>query len=296
MKIPESVTRAVAKQLLVARKHSPHILFGAGVAGVITSTVMACKATLKLSDKLDYFKGEIESCKSEYYNPTILSHKEYTQAQNRRDLAYIYARNLTEIVKLYGPAAIVGAASIAALTGSHVTMARRNAALAAAYTTLSEAVQAYRARVREEVGEQKELELYHNATLAVDKKTGEAVMRLTDPSKKLSPYSRWFESDNPNWYQTAEENRYFINMQQLFLNDTLMARGHVFLNEVYDALGLSHTQEGAIVGWMWPARKGCDGHIDCGIYASRQEWHVGNEYSILLDFNVDPGVIWNKIP
>src|SRR5688572_11499370 len=131
MKIPESVTRALSKQLLVARKHSPHILFGAGVVGCITSTVMACKATLKLGDKLDHFKGEIESCKSEYYNPQILSHREYTQTQNRRDLAYIYARNLGEIVKLYGPAVVVGAASIGCLTGSHVTLARRNAALAA---------------------------------------------------------------------------------------------------------------------------------------------------------------------
>jgi len=296
MKIPESVTRALSKQLLVARKHSPHILFGAGVVGCITSTVMACKATLKLGDKLDNFKGEIESCKSEYYNPQVLSHKEYTQTQNRRDLAYIYARNLGEIVKLYGPAVVVGAASIGCLTGSHVTLARRNAALAAAYTTLSEAVQAYRARVREEVGEDKERELYSGVQIITNKKTGEAVMKLTDPSAKLSPYSRWFTSDNPNWHQTAEENRYFIDLQQLFLNDRLKARGHVFLNEVYDELGLSHTKEGAVVGWMWPAREGCDGFIDCGIYASHQEFHIGNEYQILLDFNVDPGVIWDKIP
>lgn len=295
MKIPAVLTRAVGKQALTIQKHSPHILFGVGVVGVVTSAVLACRATLKLSDTLDEFKAEIDDCKKEYYNPQVLSHREYTLADNRKDLTYIYVRGTANIAKLYAPAVVVGTVSIAALTGSHVTLARRNAALAAAYTTLSETFRKYRDRVREEVGEDKERELYVGAPIELNKKTGESVVRLTDPAYKTSEYARWFDHTNPNWHQTAEYNREYIRLQLLHLNDTLKARGHVFLNEVYDELGLTHTPTGAVTGWMFPAREGCDGEIVCNIYATHQEFMFGNEYALLLDFNVDPGVIWNKL-
>lgn len=295
MKIPESVTRAIGRQLLVARQHSPHILFGAGVIGVVSSTVLACKATLKLGDKLDHFKHEIDSTKKEYYNPQVLSHREYTKTDNRKDLAYIYVKETAGIAKLYAPAVIVGAASIAALTGSHVTLARRNAALTAAYTSLFETFKSYRGRVREEVGEDKEREIYLGAPVQIDKKTGERIIKTTANGDNISQYARWFDSSNPNWQKTAEYNRAYIDLQMFQLNDRLKARGHVFLNEVYDELGLSHTSAGSLVGWTWPPREGCDGDIICDIMVSRHDFHIGNEYQILLDFNVD-GVIWDLLP
>lgn len=295
MKLPAVLTRAVSRQALTAQKYGPHILFGAGVAGVITAGVLACRATLKLSDTLDGFKAEIDDCKQEYYNPQVLSHREYTLTDNRKDLTFIYVKGTANIAKLYAPAVVVGAVSIAALTGSHVTLARRNAALAAAYTTLSEAFNKYRGRVREEYGEDKERELYHGAPIAIEKKTGEGVIKMTDPAYKTSPYSRWFDSSNPNWQQTGEYNREYIRLQLIQLNDRLHARGHVFLNEVYDELGLTHTPTGAVTGWMFPPREGCDGEIICNIYATQQEYMFGTEYALLLDFNVDPGVIWDKL-
>lgn len=295
MKIPDNLTRLVGRQLLVGRKHAPHIMFVGGVAGVITSGVLACKATLKLHEKLDDFKAEIEEVKSEYYNPTMLAHRQYTLAENRKDLAYVYAKNTAKVVKLYAPAVVVGTVSVGLLTGSHVTLARRNAALAAAYTGLAETMAAYRKRVKEEVGEDKEKDLYYGVPVETNKKTGDQVIKVTDPSKRISPYSRWWDQSNPNWQNSPETNRHYIGLQIMYLNDTLKARGHVFLNEVYDELGLTHTQTGAVTGWIWPPRPGCDGEIVCDIMASRQEFQVGDEYQLLLDFNVDPGTIWNLI-
>ena len=295
MRIPAVLTRAVSKQALTVQKHGPHILFGAGVVGVITAGVLACRATLKLGDTLDDFKAELDECKKEYYNPQVLSHREYTLTDNRKDLTFIYVKGTANIVKLYAPAVVVGTVSIAALTGSHVTLARRNAALAAAYTTLSEAFNKYRSRVRDEYGEDKERELYHDAPIAIEKKTGEAVIKMTDPAYKTSPYARWFDAGNPNWQKNAEYNREYIRLQLIQLNDRLHARGHVFLNEVYDELGLTHTPTGAVTGWMFPPRDGCDGEIIVNIYATQQEFMFGTEYALLLDFNVDPGVIWDKL-
>ena len=77
----------------------------------------------------------------------------------------------------------------------------------------------------------------------------------------------------------------------------LHARGHVFLNEVYDALGIPRSKEGSVVGWVLNGEG--DGYVDFGIFSdpdnqSLRDFVNGREGSILLDFNVD-GVIWDRI-
>lgn len=76
-------------------------------------------------------------------------------------------------------------------------------------------------------------------------------------------------------------------------NDRLHARGHLFLNEVYEALGLPHTQAGAVVGWV--VGNG-DNFVDFGLYTGEaaRDFVNGREGSILLDFNVD-GIVYDKI-
>lgn len=81
------------------------------------------------------------------------------------------------------------------------------------------------------------------------------------------------------------------------MNDVLIHRGHVFLNEVYDALGIERTPEGSVVGWVLGDRG--DDFIDFGIFGN--DWDIakrmfvnGDERSVLMDFNVN-GVIWDRI-
>src|SRR5207342_3067070 len=84
----------------------------------------------------------------------------YSLQAHNRDKMYVYIKSSTKIVRLYGPAVIVGGASIAALTGSHVQLTRRNAALMAAYGVVEEAFREYRERVKSVVGEDRELDIY----------------------------------------------------------------------------------------------------------------------------------------
>ena len=91
----------------------------------------------------------------------------------------------------------------------------------------------------------------------------------------------------------------FLRAQQQYANDKLIAQGHLFLNEVYDMLGLPRTKAGAIVGWVYDDNNAVgDNFVDFGIYDVHREtardFVNGYERSILLDFNVD-GVIYDLI-
>lgn len=282
--IPESVTQKISRQILTIQKHSPRMLFVAGIVGVVGSTVLACRATLKLEDTLEEFKKDVDSTsKTKRYGGDI---------SLRRDMARTYVKGTANIVKLYAPTVLIGAASIAALTGSHVALTRRNAALTAAYSAVAASYEAYRERVREQLGEEKELDIYHaihTEKLKIDGKT--EAFRMADPNK-WSPYARMFDEYNKNWVKNSELNRLFVTCQQRYANDMLHARGHVFLNEVYDMLGFEHSKAGQLVGWV--VGNG-DNFVDFGVFeAGNSDFVNGFERSIILDFNVD-GVVFDKI-
>jgi hypothetical protein len=79
----------------------------------------------------------------------------------------------------------------------------------------------------------------------------------------------------------------------------LRARGHLFLNEVYAGLGLSHTKAGAIVGWVFDRNnENGDNFVDFGFLSPETDmpydFNLGKNGAILLDFNVD-GIIYDKI-
>lgn len=92
----------------------------------------------------------------------------------------------------------------------------------------------------------------------------------------------------------------FLKCQQQYANEKLKAQGHLFLNEVYDMLGIPRSKAGAVVGWIYDRNnpeKYSDGYVDFGLYSgteSNRRFVNGQEYNILLDFNVD-GVIYDKI-
>jgi hypothetical protein len=253
--------------------------------------VLACRATLKLSDTIDDVAIDIAAVK---FTAESTEADNYTSRDYHKDMTYVYGKATVSLVTLYGPSVILGGLSIAALTGSHVTLTRRNAALTAAYATLHSAYEAYRERIIQEVGPDRELDLYHGAiTEKVKTEEGKTeLVKSVDPNK-TSPYARFFDEFSPNWTKNAEYNRIFVHCQQQWLNQLLQVRGHVFLNEAYDALGIPRCSAGAVVGWTTQGNG--DGYIDFGIFEARNARFVEAwERSVLLDFNVD-GVIYNLI-
>ena len=299
MNIPASTVARFSRQFLKVKKNSPTIFFAAGVAGMVTSTVMACRATLKLSETMDEIQRDIDKVKAmdpvQVITPAT-NHETSTEAAvvNNTKTIYIYTHSGLKLVKLYAPAALIGIGSVGLLTGSHLQLMRRNAALMAAYAAVQKAYEDYRDRVREQIGESKELDIYHAAkTETVKDSDGKDVkVKVADPNR-YSPYARFFDEYSTCWERDAERNRVFIQVQQNFFNHRLIAYGHVFLNEVYDHLGLERSRAGSVVGWLKDGDG--DGYIDFGLFEAYNSKFVNaTEQSILLDFNVD-GVIYDKI-
>lgn len=292
-KAPVGVTRFIGRKQLVLKKNAPHIFFVGGVIGTVTSTVLACRATLKLSDTLDEIQTDINAINELKKDKENTEHPgRYPTEELDRDKAYVYTQAVLKIGRLYGPAIGLGVVSIGALTGSHIDLTRRNTAIMAAYGTLQTAYDNYRERVVAELGEDRELDIYHAKEDEVQQEGSTDVVPVVNPGK-WSPYARFFDEASTSWEKNAEYNRLFLTNQQNYINDLLYARGHVFLNEVYDRLGFERTKEGAVVGWL---REGDgDGYIDFGMYEATNEPFInGWEPRVILDFNVD-GVIWDKI-
>lgn len=293
--IPNVITSKFGRLALQASKQSPHILFGAGVVGVVGTAVLASRATLKLEETLKKTQDDMAKAKEvhESNNP------DYTDEDYQRDMGVLVVRGGISLAKLYGPALIVGALSVSMLAGSHHILTKRNMALTAAYAALERGFNEYRKRVIDEFGEDKDRYFrFGEETKEVTRKENGKDVKKTEVVSPGSPsiYARFFDECSSSWSKDPEYNRFFVQCQQNYANDLLLSRGHVFLNEIYDMLGLERTRAGAVVGWVLDGDG--DNFIDFGVfnkdYQPARQFVNGAERSILLDFNVD-GVIYDKI-
>lgn len=290
------ITNLVGRQILQLRKHSPVIMFSVGVAGVIGTVVLASRATLKLEEVLEEAQLKIEVANT-------LEHDDYSEKDRTRDKILIYIKTGTKVARLYGPAILLGAASIGLLTGAHVVLTKRNGALMAAYTVLDKGFREYRRRVIDKLGPEKDKEFRYGGDereIIVEGKNGEHKIKVVHDviSGEQSIYARCFDQTCSNWSREQWKNQFFIQCQMNYANQMLHARGHVFLNEVYDLLGMQRTPEGAVVGWIRDNPNGGDGYIDFGVFQGdlfeAQRFVRGDNDSIWLDFNVD-GVVYKLI-
>lgn len=295
--VPIAVSRVVARQLLHAQKHSPAIMLGAGIATGVLATIQACKATLKVEDILNEGEHDLNTLRE---ITEKLPHKYPVSELPKREAA-LRVRTVRKVAKIYTPAAVMGLASIGLLTGSHIVLTRRNAGLAAAYAVLDRGFREYRDRVRSELGPEKDQEFRYGSQqreIVEEDEHGhevKTVKRHNTPGRSI--YARLFDDGNQNWRPNPLVNRTFIQCQQSYANDKLRANGHIFLNEVYDMLGMQRSPEGQVVGWVIGGRKKGDGFVEFGLESESPAMRAfmdGDESSVLLDFNVD-GNIWDLI-
>lgn len=298
---------------LKIKKYSPEILMVAGIVGTVTAAVTACKATLKVKDVMSE-KEELQNDIHKYLeNPDV----DYTEEDSKEDLTKVYAQTGVKLIKLYAPSVVLGGVSIASIVMGQKILKKRNIALAAAYTTIDKGFKKYRANVVERFGERVDKELRYNI------KAKEVEKKITDkngkektvkeiqydiegnPLENISEFARFFdEATSTEHHKDAEYNLMFLRRQQDYANEVLKAKGHLFLNDVYEMLGIPKTKAGQVVGWIYDEKNpNGDNFVDFGIYRlsgnevydeRKRAFVNGYERNILLDFNVD-GPIYELI-
>jgi len=286
---------------LLLKKHSPDILFGLGITGMVGSTILASKASINLKqvredNGLSAMEERIRLSALNMDKESV----EYKQAIGKN-----YMSNTFKYVKMYGPAVSLGVASITMLVVGHQKSKQRVASAMAAFTLVDRAYGQYRDRVVDKYGEEVDNDLRFGkaenrsySTVDEDGKKKKVKNRVWTLDDESSEYARFFDEYSVRWRSESGLNLYFLKTQQAYYNDLLITRGHVFLNEVYDGLGIPRTKAGAIVGWVKgdPNVDGAgDGYIDFGLYSDLNKAFInGHEVSVLIDPNVD-GVIYDLL-
>ena len=201
------------------KKHSPEILSGLGVAGVITTTIMAVKATpnaLKLID-------------------------EYKENNDKDDI------KIFETIKVAGvcyiPTTIIGVVSISCIMGASTISFKRNAALATAYKLSEAALKEYSDKVVEVIGEKKE------------KTIRDAVFQDEINKHPVKNKEIYITNKGETLCYDGISGRVFKgNIDQIRksvneLNREMRNEMFISLSEFYDEIGLRHTDISDYIGW-----------------------------------------------
>lgn len=287
--ILKTLRRTFTKAVVKTKKHSPEILIVVGVVGTVTGTVLACKATTKLGDTLDEAKTDISKLHE-------------NEERTKKDLAVTYAKAGLKVARLYAVPTVVEVISVGCILGSHNILKGRNVTLAGGYIALETAFKEYRGGVIEKYGEKVDEELRYGIKtqkveeVVKDPETGKEkkVKKTVEVANPLgSPYARYFDETCAGFENDEFYIKTALNTTQEYATSKIHADGFIFLNDVYDQLGIPRTKIGQIVGWVDrpddPMRDNC---VNLRAHKVFRVTETGEyEEAWLIDPNVDGNIL-----
>lgn len=310
-KIGNAVRKAAGGSGLFIKAHAPEIMVGTGVTGFVVTVISACKATGKAHEILEV-KEEALSDNDKCYESQLLTRNEY------EDNVRLINRNAKwALVRAYTPTATGLVASVILVLGGYKMINGRLVKTAAAYKILEDGFGRYRENVRDEFGEDVDWRMLNSVRperLEAAEKEREANREAEADRKRKKRvhekrrtahqevYSKFFDQYSDRWRRswTPEQVWEYLRQKQREANDMLRCRKHIFLNEVYDLLGLDRTEEGAVVGWIL-TKNNPDSFVDFGLDSMPDEERRrflsadrNEDIKIWLHFNPD-GLIYNMI-
>ena len=250
----EKISNFVKTSKGFLKKHCPEILTGIGVTGMITSTVLAVRATPKALYLLD-------------------------EARYDKKAELTPLETVKVAWKPYIPAVLTGMAGITCIISASTVSYKRNTALATAYTLSEKALLTYKDKVIETIGEKKEKAIRDSISQdEVDKNpvSGSQVI-ITSKGNTLcmdSISGRYFKSD-------IEAIKKAINE----LNREMTYQNYVSLDEFYSKIGLDPIKNGHRLGWNLD-----DGLIEVDFGTCLAE----DEPCIVIDFETAPKYDFDK--
>lgn len=265
MKLPKLNLSKVAKNMQhTLGKYSPQILTGIGVAGMITTVVLAVKATPKALELIEDKKEELDAGKLTVVDTVKTAWKPYI------------------------PAAVTGVLSTVCIIGGNAVGTRRTAALAAAYKISETALHEYKDAVVETIGEEKAKEVKEKvAQNKLDKNpVVEKQIIVTNKGTFLC-----YDSLSGRYFQSDIET---IRKAQNDINDYLFSEDYASLNMFYDFLGLEHTRLGAELGWKIDSGT-LQIEFDSTLASDKSQGIAPGTPCLVLDYNVAPKYEFDKM-
>ena len=283
-----SITTAFYTGVARISKHAPTILSVTASAGVIATGYLAWKAGTRFEDVEGRDWDRRKECLK---NADIIPDEDVPKIERKNRILFIL-----DTVRTVAPAAIVGAATITMIYFSNSISKKRLAAMGAAYATLQTAFDGYKRAMVEALGKES-VEKILKPKLPNVGKSAEEILSSDNKSdaanvsdavvnslKALSPYARIIaEESSTCWDPNEDYTSQNLAAVQLWANRRLERKGHLFLNEVFDQLGLSRTREGAVVGWLKNGEG--DNYVSFGDFDA-------SVYRVPSD---NYGVIWDRI-
>ena len=216
----EGLKRTIKSAERVLTKYSPGILTGIGIAGMIGATFMAVKATPKALYLIEAKKEESEV-------------EELTTVETIKTCWTCYI-----------PAALTTVVSAACLIGASTVSAKRNAALATAYSISEAALREYQEKVVEIVGEKKEKAVRDAVAkdqIERDPVTKSEVVIIDSNSNTLC-----YEPLSGRYFKSTIDK---IKKAEIKLDRQMIQEMYVSLNDFYWEIGLDGTDLGDKMGW-----------------------------------------------
>ena len=297
-----SITTAFYTGVARISKHAPTILSVTASAGVIATGYLAWKAGTRFEDVEGRDWDRRKEC---LRNADTIPDEDVPKIERKNRILFIL-----DTVRTVAPAAIVGAATITMIYFSNSISKKRLAAMGAAYATLQTAFDGYKRTMVEALGKESVEKILKpklpnvgksaEEILSSDNKSDAAYVSdaVVNSLKALSPYARIIaEESSTCWDPNEDYTSQNLAAVQLWANRRLERKGHLFLNEVFDQLGLSRTREGAVVGWLKNGEGDnyvSFGDFDASIYRVPSDDYTRVDSNFIVDFNVD-GVIWDRI-
>ena len=294
IKCPTFMRRPVAKVKFGLAKHGPDMAFYSGIALIVGGTISACVATFKAKDAMEDFQEELEEVHKEKEN---MEEKEYNKAVWKA-----YKGCGMAMAKLYSLPVAMEILGVVLVRKGYTTQKSRLATTASLLNATTTEFREYRRRVRDQEGEDADLEYRYGIRQEEMERTDEDGNTIIKSERVIdgerhSKFARFFDESCSEWRNSPEYNLSYLQEIQCTLTDKLNHDGYLFLNDVYEALGIPKTAEGQLFGWV----SGIGKCVDFGIYdlyrggpdssQRRRDFVNGYEPVILLDFNIDGNIV-----
>lgn len=276
----------------------------AGLLGIGASYYFTRKAAKKEQEILAEKKLRMDKIKEKA--PELEEGEELPEEESKAmkaELTQVYVDTTIALAKAYAPAVICGSFGLGGVLCSHKTLKTRMVSAMLTAESLRKAWNEYRGRVAEEVGAEKESEIFVGGKMGVAETVDEegTIERAEAPifyddDDFYSPYAFELNKNSRVWLNSPSRLCDILEGRELYWTRVLRKNGCVTLYEVVNDLdGLKFIKPEIVpqlmrVGWVWADGIG-SGEVKFNLREafrkSDMNTGVNYEFNPILDFNID---------